>query len=498
MSLTQPPKSTPEPQQKSSSNQNTTSQSAANSGSKLPALAVSIALTAAIALAGAWWLKGTVFRNIKGGFFRVGPLDSQPSEVNMTAGHDGSSGVSMLPGSVSSTKQKGLDAMAARDWATAKVEFAASLAEKRNDPETLIYFNNAKIGNNPAYTIALSVPASKFSNPALEIMRGVAQAQNTLNQSVGINGTPLKVLLFDDQGEPEQAQEIANALAANPNVLGVVGHYSSDTTLAAADAYEAAGLPVISPTSTAVNIASAGDYVFRTVPSDRLAASTLARHTLNTLKKKKAAVFYNSESTYSRSVKSEFATEFLSSGGDVVAEFDTAEAGFSVGNALKVSKDQEADVIMLGLTLGTVDIPIQIMAVNKRQLPIVASDSLYSPRVLDIGQENALGMTVAVPWHTLSHAQSAFVGTAQTLWGGDVNWRTAMAYDAAMTLATGIGTEPTRIGVAEALANPGFTAAGATDDVRFFPSGDRNQPSQLVKVVKGNRTSSGYEFAPVE
>ena len=148
MSLTQPPKSTPEPQQKSSSsqsssNQNTTSQNAANSSRKLPALAVSVALTAVIALTGAWWLKGTVFRNIKGGFFRVGPLDSQPSEVDMTAGHDGSSGVSMLPGSVSGAKQKGLDAMAAKDWATAKVEFAAALAEKRNDPETLIYFNNA-------------------------------------------------------------------------------------------------------------------------------------------------------------------------------------------------------------------------------------------------------------------------------------------------------------------------------------------------------------------
>ena len=488
MSSTQPPNSAPA----------TSKKRADTHSSKVPALAVSVAITAAIALGGAWFAKSTFFGPIQGGLFLSGPSEPDTNRLSATAGSDGSSGASMLPGSVSSAKQKGLDAMAAGDFTTAKVEFAAALAEKRNDPEALIYLNNAKIGSNPAYTIALSVPASKFANPALEMMRGVAQAQNTLNQSVGINGTPLKILLFDDQGDADQAQTIASDLVANPSVLGVVGHYSSDTTLTAAKVYEASGLPVISPTSTAVSIAEAGDYVFRTVPSDRLAAATLARYTLSNLKKKKAAVFYNSESTYSRSVKSEFATELLSSGGEVVVEFDTAEAGFSVGNALRIAKDKGADVIMLGLTLGTVDIPIQVMAVNKRQLPIVASDSLYSPRVLDVGQDNALGMTIAVPWHTLSHAQSSFVNTAQKLWGGDVNWRTAMAYDAAMTLAAGIEANPSRTGVAEALSTPGFTATGATDEVRFFPSGDRNQSSQLVEVVKGDRTSSGYEFAPVK
>lgn len=255
---------------------------------------------------------------------------------------------------------------------------------------------------------------------------------------------------------------------------------------------------MISPTSTAVKLADAGDFVFRTVPSDRLAAATLARHTLNALKKKKAAVFYNSESTYSRSVKSEFTTELLSNGGEVVAEFDTAEPGFSVSNAVKAAKAKGTDVIMLGLTLGTIDIPIQVMAVNQTDLPIVASDSLYSPRVLEVGRDNAIGMTIAVPWHTLSHAQSPFVATARQLWGGDVNWRTATAYDAAMALAAGIEETPNREGVAGVLADTNFAAAGATEDVRFFSTGDRNQTSQLVTVQKGNRTSSGYEFVPIK
>ena len=460
---------------------------------QLPALVASLAITVVIVLGGAWWIRN----NVMEGSVAADSSEALEGSLAATVGNDGTAGVSMLPGKVPAAKQRGLDAMAAGDFAAAQVEFTAALAEKRNDPETLIYLNNAKIGNSSAYTIALSVPASKFANTSLEMMRGVAQAQETLNRSVGINGTPLKVLLFDDRGELDRARAIAVDLAANPDVLGVVGHHSSDTTLKAAEVYEAQGLTVISPTSSAVEIADAGDFVFRTVPSDRIAAATLVRHSLNTLGKKQAAVFFDSESAYSLSVKKEFATELLSGGGEIVNEFDVVDSGFSVSSALQSAQANGAAVIMLAFTLSSIDIPIQVMAMNQEKLPILASDSLYSPRVLEAGRDNAVGLTVAVPWHTLSHTQTPFVNTASSLWGGDVNWRTAMAYDATMALVAGIEADATREGVATALAAPNFTVDGATGPVRFFATGDRNQPSQLVQVVEGNRTRSGYEFVPI-
>lgn len=46
---------------------------------------------------------------------------------------------------------------------------------------------------------------------------------------------------------------------------------------------------------------------------------------------------------------------------------------------------------------------------------------------------------------------------------------------------------PSRSGIADALADDGFKAEGATDAVSFFDNGDRNQPAQLVTVVQGNR-----------
>ncbi|NEQ22113.1 MAG: receptor ligand binding family protein, partial [Microcoleus sp. SIO2G3] len=83
------------------------------------------------------------------------------------------------------------------------------------------------------------------------------------------------------------------------------------------------------------------------------------------------------------------------------------------------------------------------------------------------------------------------------LWGGDVNWRTAMSYDAAAALIAALGRNPTREGVEQALRSPDFSAQGASDTVRFLPSGDRNQGVQLVTVKPGNRSGYGYDFIPI-
>jgi branched-chain amino acid transport system substrate-binding protein len=106
-------------------------------------------------------------------------------------------------------------------------------------------------------------------------------------------------------------------------------------------------------------------------------------------------------------------------------------------------------------------------------------------------------MVLAVPWHILGNPNSQFPKAASQLWGGEVNWRTALAYDAAKALIAGIGRNPSRSGVQQALSSPGFSAAGAAGDIKFLASGDRNQAVQLVMIQSGKRTSFGYEFVPV-
>jgi branched-chain amino acid transport system substrate-binding protein len=464
---------------------------------ELPALFLSLLVTAGLIGGGVWLFKDTLFlgNGGKGGLTLPGlPSRSQPAlSTRLSWGQQ-----SLTPGISTADRQRGIEAMAANNYAAAIAAFEASLASRRNDPESLIYLNNARIGSGLAHTIAVSVPIANATNIALEILRGVAHAQNQINQAGGINGIPLKVTIASDDNDPEVAKAIAQALVNDAEILGVIGHYSSSTTLAAATVYETGQLVMLSPTSTAVALSDAGDYIFRTVPSDRLAANTLADYMLNQKQYQRVAVFYSAASTYSQSIKSEFTTAVLTDGGEVVAEFDLSQSSFNANQAVQLSQQQGAEVLMLAADVDSQNQSLQVIAANQRQLPLMGGDDLYSPQILQLGGDNTLEMVVSVPWHVLSHLDSPFTETSRMLWGGDVSWRTAMAYDATQSLIAALGQASTRQGIQQALSTAGFQVTGATSEVKFFPSGDRNQPAQLVKIAVGQRSGYGHDYVPVE
>ncbi|MGJ3247798.1 MAG: ABC transporter substrate-binding protein [Elainellaceae cyanobacterium] len=475
---------------------------------ELPVLVTSLLITLVLIGGGVWWI---VSQTNLGRLLSSGQSSSESVSSdtgNLESSSTGipsdqvleriSTGQTILVAEPASTeKQAGVEAIAQSDYRSAIAQFEAALRQHSNDPETLIYLNNARIGTEPSHTIAVAVPAATAVNPANEILRGVAQAQHEINQSNGIDGVPLRVAIASDDNDPAVATQIAQALAQNQEVLGVVGHFGSETTLAASEVYEREQLVVISPTSTSTRLSDAGNYLFRTVPSDRFTATTLSRYLVNTLQQQNAAIYFNAESDYSQSLKNEFTTALYSDGGQIVAEFDLADSSFSALDTVEYAIQQNAQVLVLAANTSTLDQALQVITVNRRQLNLLGGDSLYNPKTLQVGGAAAEGMVVAAPWVLLSNPQSEFVQTSRQLWGGDINWRTAMAYDATLALINGLNN-PTRQQLQQTLSSPDFSFSGATGSVEFLPSGDRNQAMQLVIVETGNRSSFGYDFIPVE
>jgi branched-chain amino acid transport system substrate-binding protein len=458
-----------------------------------PVLLLSLLLTLALIGGGLWWL---------GRRLNINPLpgitQSNGTEARIPASLQErfSAGERLLTSNASSEKAAGIAAIADQNYNEAVQALEASLREERNDPEALIYLNNARIAEQQAYTIAVSVPLATSIEPALEILRGVAQAQDEVNQQGGINGVPLRVLIISDDNEAETVQEVAESLAQDESVLGVVGHFGSEATLAGAEIYNQQGLVMISPTSTSVQLSGQGNYTFRTVPSDRFTATTLASYLLDEMGEQSAVVYYNSGSDYSTSLKNQFTTALTTGGGQVVEEVDVSSSSFNADRSLAQAAQRGAQALVLTTNTPTLDQALQIIQANDRQLPLLGGDSLYNPRVLEVGPD-AEGMVVAVPWIISSNLQSPFVQSSQALWGGDVNWRTAMAYDATAVLIEGLRQTPTREGLQQALSDPGFEVEGATGMVRFLSSGDRNQPMQLTVIAPGTRSGYGFDFAPV-
>lgn len=463
-----------------------------------PALILALLITVAL-LAGGYWLLGIgslpFFKSGSGSNPTATSSDASPIATGDLQSRFSTGSRSLIPGA-SADKQAGITSIAQGNFDSAVTSLQASLQANRNDPEALIYLNNARIGNQKSYSIAASVPIGSDLNAAQEMLRGVVQAQDEVNRAGGISGIPVKVVIANDDDNPDIAKQVAQGLVDNADVLGVVGHYASDVSIAAAPVYKAGGLVAISPVSTSVKLSGISPYTFRTVPSDYVAARALADYVLNTLKQKNAAVFYNSKSGYSQSLKSEFVTALGLGGGRVTNEFDLSDSGFSPARSLEQATQQGATVLAMLPNSGTLDRALQVVEVNQGKLKLLGGDDVYSPKTLEVGSSQAVGMVVAVPWNILSDPQSPFVQQSRQLWGGDVNWRTAMSYDAAKALIAALTQNQTREGIQKALSTPNFSAAGATGTVSFLPSGDRNQSDQLVKIQPGSRSGLGYDFVP--
>jgi branched-chain amino acid transport system substrate-binding protein len=118
----------------------------------------------------------------------------------------------------------------------------------------LIYLNNAKVPQGNGTKIAVAVPIGGNLNVAKEILRGVAQAQDEINKSGGINGKLMQVAIANDDNNPAIAKQIANGFVKDTSILAVVGHNSSDASLTAAPEYQNGKLVMISPTSDAKNL----------------------------------------------------------------------------------------------------------------------------------------------------------------------------------------------------------------------------------------------------
>ncbi len=401
-------------------------------------------------------------------------------------------------------KQLGVQNFAQGNYPEAQIKFANSLKKNPNDPEALIYLNNSGAASTTnSLTIGVSVPIGGSLDVAKEILRGVAQAQNDINQQGGIeqNGVKslVRVQIANDDNNPEVAKKIAANFVAQSDIMGVVGHNSSSSSIAAAPIYQQGELVMVSPTSVARELSQAGDYIFRTTPSTRVLAETLAEYTATTIHRHRIALCVDSSSPASTSFKDEYSLALFEMGGAVVfTECDFASNDFNPNAIPSLAIANGAEALLLIPSVNKINQALEVARANDNRLVMLGNHSMYTYETLKIGQSDIKGIVLPTAWHPDATSGSQYNSNAQKLWGMEGNWRTATAYDATKTLLTGISSAKNREELQQALINPGFNIPGALGSINFQLSGDRQVDATLVQVRAGEFSGTGYDFAPLD
>jgi len=439
------------------------------------------------------------------------------------------------------SKERGIIEFADANYPEALKLLKQSWREDRRDPETLIYINNAllKAINAEYYTIAIVVPIRRNqdgsildANLAEELLRGIAQAQTEVNlgllkphdssnkdfpgqgflQPKDISKKGIRVIIADDGNIIRDARQRAEDLVAQPDILAVIGHYTSDMTVKTVDIYNRNQLVAISPGSTTEELTrKPRKFFFRTAPTTSIEAESLVNQLL-LVGEKKVAVFYNPNSPFSASLWEEFKKQFEGLGGDTVRisnyyDISKNQNNFNAEAAIKeVEKGGKTALLVIpdGQVTDSLENALAMIKANNDRNWVVGSWTLYEPGTLKVAQQlkSIKKLGISAFWHPLISFDQKFPQNAEKLWGGPVNTRSALTYDAARTLikALEMQPEPSREGMQKTLADPNFNAAGATGIIEFdSKTGNRkNPPKRLVHIVPCSKEQFGFTFVPIE
>jgi branched-chain amino acid transport system substrate-binding protein len=116
---------------------------------------------------------------------------------------------------------------------------------------------------------------------------GLKLAIEEMNNSGGLLGKKIKLITYDDQGKPSEAQTVVQRLIKNDNVVAVIGEVASSRSKAGAPICQQNKIPMITPASTNPEVTAIGDYIFRVCFIDPFQATVISKFITNTLKLKK-------------------------------------------------------------------------------------------------------------------------------------------------------------------------------------------------------------------
>lgn len=333
---------------------------------------------------------------------------------------------------------------------------------------------------------ALTGPTATFAQSG---KNGVTLAVEEINAAGGVlGGKRIELLVEDDRGEASEAASVVSKLITRDHVVALIGEQASSRTIAAAPIAQSYGIPMISPTSTNVEVTKKGDYIFRACFTDSYQGAVIASFARKELEAKTAAQLVDVRNDYSVGLAQAFRDSFTKAGGRVVAEQKYSEGDSDFSAQLTALRPLDPDVLVVpGYYTDAGLIARQAKALGLRAI-LLGGDGWDSPKLIEIGGEAVEGTYFSNHYSVddPSPAVRQFVAAYRQKYGADPDSIAALSYDATKLLADAIrragSTEGKR--VRDALADTkGFAAVSGTIDM----DADRNpiKPAVILKVEGG-------------
>lgn len=299
-------------------------------------------------------------------------------------------------------------------------------------------------------------------------------------------GEPVILLQHDQRATPSPDLTFRRAewVLALPDLVAVVGHEASGSSLTAAALYHDAGVPLIVPTAT-TPLLKGKPGVFPLAPNDSLQGAFLAQFAAHQLDASRASVFFVTDE-YGYGLRRGVVEEFVRLGVEVIDEVPINTSSNVDAMAAASLARGKPDVIVAAARYPEVWDLARAVQARARDVRILAGDGAdQMPDALQRAGAAADSVYLSVFWHPEAADSSGlvFIHRFRLLTGRQPSAVDALVYDAIMVTVAAIrAVGPDRRRVTRYLerlgvGRPGYE--GVTGEIDFRPM--RSRPILMIQ-----------------
>lgn len=321
-----------------------------------------------------------------------------------------------------------------------------------------------------------------------DIENGVRMAIDEANaEHLTVAGKAVRFVIDsqDDQSDPRIGVQVAQRLV-DDNVLAVVGHFNSGTTLPASKIYAKTNIPMITPAATNPAITAGGlNSVYCVIATDSQNAGNAGTYA-TTVEKAKHIAIIDDRTAFGQGEADEFEKAVKAGGGTIVGRDFTNDKAVDFSAQLTHIKGVNPDLVFF----GGLDTQAAMLIKRMRQLGMkaqfLAGGGVMDENFIKIAGNAAEGSEVweyGQPLASLPKGKN-FEAKYKQKYGVDMLTYSPFAYDAAWTVIKAVETansvNPANVNAA--IKKTSYD--GITGKIAFAETGDLKNPSSTMYQVK--------------
>ncbi len=303
---------------------------------------------------------------------------------------------------------------------------------------------------------------------------GAKLAVDEINESGGVNGRLIKLVIKDDKNDKETALEVDQEFNKE-DIKVIIGHMTSDMAELTIPYVNEKKILMLSPTISAEYLSDIDDYFLRMIPSNKEQARKIAEDMIENNIHKAAVLYDGSNLLFSEGLKNQFIIDYVALGGQVVLDEEFIVESIDSYVLLKNIRDSGAEAVFVISGADNVSFLSQSFYKNNFYLAFYLPSWAMTSDLLEHGGKSIEGAHLVNFFKTNTNDRKYldFVDKYIQIFGSHPNFSSMFSYEAVTVLAEAMMktniTEPDQL-IEYILTKKNFE--GLQDFISFTASGD--------------------------